>query len=296
MRILILGGTGLLGHKMWQRLSARLGDVYVTLRKSKKLYEKCGLFRSSKAIDQVELNDFSRLKNVLDDIKPAIVINCAGVTLRNPEATDTISSITMNALLPHKVLAWCKENGAKAIHFSTVCVFDGKDGHYDENSPPNARDIYGRTKSLGDLIDPQALTIRSSFIGRELQAGTELMEWFLSQRGKKIKGFRRAIFTGVTTSVMADIVADIIERFPDMSGLYHLSSEVISKHDLLGLLRDACKVDVEIEPDDAYECRRDLDDRKLRQAIGFRCPSWKQMAEDLAGESALYETWREDLS
>ncbi|OGS52843.1 MAG: hypothetical protein A3J79_09340, partial [Elusimicrobia bacterium RIFOXYB2_FULL_62_6] len=231
---------------------------------------------------------------LLDGIKPSVVINCSGITLRNPEAASTISSITINALLPHQILSWCKANGARTIQFSTVCVFDGKDGNYNEDFPPNAQDVYGRTKSLGDLIDPQALTIRSSFIGRELQAGTELLEWFLSQRGKRIKGFRRAIFTGVTTSVMADTVADIIERFPALSGLYHLSSEVISKHDLLVLLRDACQADVEIIPDDEFVCKRDLDDRRLRQAIGFSPPSWKQMAADLAGESTTYAAWRRE--
>lgn len=292
-RILILGGGGTLGHKLWQSLSQRFPDTYVTLRKSKSYYAKCPLFKSSSVVDKLDLRDLDALARTLSKIKPVIVANCAGVTLRSKEAGDKPANIETNALLPHRLEAWCAKNSARLIHFSTVCVFDGKKGGYDENSPSDALDLYGRTKSLGEVTGPCALTLRSSFIGRELFGGTELLEWFLDQKGKKIKGYRKALFTGLSTNRFAELVGDIIEKFPGLNGLYHVSSEVLSKYDLLVLMKAAFKLEVEIEPDDSFECRRDLNGIKFAKAAGFSCPPWKRLMAELAADPTPYEKWRQ---
>jgi dTDP-4-dehydrorhamnose reductase len=291
-RILILGGGGTLGHKLWQFMSAKYPDIYVTLRKSKAHYEKCGLFKSPKVVDGLDLRDFARLKIVLDEIRPSIIVNCAGVTLRSREAEDKLSNIAINALLPHIIVAWCIKNSARLIHFSTVCVFDGRIGNYDEDSPPDARDLYGITKMLGDVQAPCALTLRSSFIGREIFDGTELLEWFLAQNGKHVKGFCKALFTGLTTNRLAALVGELIEQFPGLNGLYHVTSETCSKYELLNLMKEAYKMVVEIEPDDTFECRRNLNGDKFIDATGFKCPSWRQMMFDMAADHTPYEQWR----
>ncbi len=292
MRILILGGGGMLGHKMWQHLRNRYKDVYVTIRKKKSYYKKSGIFNSDRVIESLDLSDFKKTERILSKIKPSVVINCAGVTLRSNEAEDITANITINALLPHKLYEWTKINGARLIHFSTVCVFDGNLGNYTESSLSTANDIYGKTKFLGEVCGDKAITIRSSFIGRELEYKKELLEWFLSQSGRRIKGYGEAIFTGITTNMMADIVYELIKRFPDLSGVYHISSEVISKYELLKLMRDAFKIDIEIELDNNVKCRRNLKDEKFRKATGFKCPSWRKMMYDLALDRTSYVSWR----
>jgi len=291
-RVLILGGGGTLGHKLWQLMPAKFPETFVAIRKPGAFYAKCGLFTGANVIDGLDLRDFSRLNQVLEEIKPSVIVNCAGVTLRSKEALDKVSAISINALLPHKLAEWCSKNGSRLIHFSTVCVFDGKTGDYTEDQLPDARDLYGMTKALGDVSSPSALTLRSSFIGREIFAGAELLEWFLEQKGKRIKGFSKAIFTGLTTNRLAELVGGIIETFPALNGLYHVSSETVSKYELLSILKEAYNLDVVIEPEDAFECRRNLNGSRFVEATGFKCPSWRRMAMEMAADPTPYGKWR----
>ncbi|MDD2806164.1 MAG: SDR family oxidoreductase [Elusimicrobiales bacterium] len=291
-RVLILGGGGTLGHKLWQYFSARLPNAWVTLRKDRAFYARCGLFSGPNVADKLDLRDFGALDRVLSEVKPSLVINCAGVTLRSKEAQDKNSAISINALLPHRLADWCARAGARLLHFSTVCVFDGKKGAYTEEDLPDARDLYGVTKALGDVSAPFALTLRSSFIGREIFGGPELLEWFLAQQGKKVKGYTRALFTGLTTNRLAALAWVLADKRPGLNGLYHVSSETVSKYDLLRLMKDAYKLDTEIEPDDSFEMRRDLKGERFAAAAGFACPPWKQMMAEMAADATPYETWR----
>lgn len=293
-RILIIGGGGTLGHKLWQLLPEKFPDTYVSIRKPKAYYEKCSLFNGPNVLDNIDLRDFGQLKVILKEICPSVIVNCAGVTLRSREAEDMFSNIAVNALLPHMLAKWCAENGARLIHFSTVCVFDGRLGNYDEYSPPDARDLYGITKMLGDVQAPCALTLRSSFIGREIFGGTELLEWFLGQNGKRIHGYRKALFTGLTTNRLAELVGELIEGFPSLNGLFHVSSEMVSKYELLSLMKEAYKIDVELEPDDKFECKRNLNGDKFINATGFKCPSWRAMMFDMAADQTPYKQWRSE--
>ncbi|MDA8130467.1 MAG: SDR family oxidoreductase [Elusimicrobia bacterium] len=291
-RILILGGAGTLGHKLWQVLPARFPHTFVSMRKKRDFYAKTGLFDVPNVIDGLDLRDFSAVGKMLDELRPSVIVNCAGVTLRSKEALDRNSAISINALLPHRLAEWCSRSGSRLIHFSTVCVYDGKKGGYTEEDPPDARDLYGITKALGDVNAPFALTLRSSFIGREIFAGTELLEWFLAQKGNKIKGFRRALFTGLTTNRLAALVGDLIEKHPLLNGLYHVSSEIVSKYDLLLMMREAYKLDVEIEPEEGFEMRRDLNGDRFASAAGFVCPTWKQLMTEMASDPTPYGSWR----
>ncbi|MFA4915065.1 MAG: SDR family oxidoreductase [Syntrophales bacterium] len=293
-RILVIGGGGSLGHKLWQFLPTKFPDTYVSIRKPKAYYENCGLFDGPNVVSGLDLRDFGQLKVVLKEICPSVIVNCAGVTLRSREANDKKSNIAVNALLPHELAEWGAKNRARIIHFSTVCVFDGRLGNYDENSPPDARDLYGITKMLGDVQTPRALTLRSSFIGREIFGGTELLEWFLAQNGKRVHGFRKVLFTGLTTNRLAELVGDLIEKFPRLNGLYHVSSETVSKYELLNLMKEAYKIDVEIEPDDKFECRRNLNGNKFIAATGFKFSSWRQMMLDMAADQTPYDQWKND--
>jgi len=292
-RVLILGVTGMLGHKLWQMCRSHF-DTFGTIRTPftsiafyKDLYEQNKIFAG---IDLVEV---SSLEALIANLRPSVILNAVGIVKQLKESKDPILSIKINALLPHELARIGAKYGCRIIHFSTDCVFDGKKGNYTEDDIPNATDLYGRTKALGEITGEHVLTIRSSIIGREVKRTTGLLEWFLSQRGKKsVFGYRKAIFSGLTTIQMAKVVIDIILNHPDLNGLYHISSQKISKYDLLKLIKDAFEIDIEIEPYDDFVCNRSLNGIRFVLATGFKCPSWPEMIAELAEDTTPYEEWR----
>jgi len=280
LRILILGGTGMLGHTLWQYFSSRFPDTYTTIRQSRKAYEKYELFTGDKVIDSVDTIDFRMLTGIMKCIKPDFILNCIGITKRRKEADMPIHSITLNALFPHKLVEWGRNNSAKIVNFSTDCVFDGEHGNYTEESPTNAADLYGKTKALGEIQGENALTLRSSFIGAELHEGTELLEWFLSQTGT-VKGFKNAIYSGLTTLELSRIVENILVNHADVTGIYNISSEPISKFDLLMLIKEKMHMGVEIVPDETVHYNRSLDSTKFRKEFNYTPLTWEAMVDEL---------------
>ena len=291
MRILILGGTGMLGHKLWQRLGARFADCQVTVRGTRAAYAHFGLFDDVRVIENVDVTDVRRLGGALETAAPDVIVNCVAVTKRREAPSGPAASVLLNAWLPNWLAEWAAVHGARLITVSTDCVFDGETGGYTEDDVPNAQDIYGRTKALGEIRTSNALTLRTSFIGRELGHGTELLEWFLAQSGTTVRGFRGAVYTGISSLYCADLIGDIIERFPKLNGLYQVTSEIVTKYDLLCLARAAFELDVKIEPDDTVKIRRNLDGTKFRQATGLSTPVWSEMMNDLAADPTPYGKW-----
>jgi len=175
------------------------------------------------------------------------------------------------------------------IHISTDCIFSGKRGNYTEADQSDAEDLYGRTKFLGEVsYTPHTITLRTSIIGRELRNRLGLMEWFLAQKGT-IKGYRNAIFTGFTTDELSRIILNYVIPRTDLTGIYQVSSNPISKYDLLMLANDAFEKNITITPDDEYKCDRSLDSTRFREATGYKPPSWPEMIAELAIPSPLYE-------
>ncbi len=291
MRIAILGASGLIGHKLTQKLSARFSDVVPVLHGKKARFSQYDLFQGHTTVEGMDVADHVAVFTQLEEIKPQVVLNCAGITKRRAEVNDPLTAIAVNSLFPHRLANWAKAHGVRIIHFSTDCVFDGSEGDYTESSVTTARDAYGQTKALGEIRYDHSLTIRSSFIGRELEVHSELLDWFLLQNGKKIKGFTRALYTGVSTIEMARVVGDLIEHHPEIGGLYQLSvPEPISKYDLLCLARDAHDIDVEIVPDEEFEIKPTLDGSRLRHDAGVVVPTWPEMMDALATERHFYKT------
>ncbi|HMH02005.1 MAG TPA: sugar nucleotide-binding protein, partial [Terriglobales bacterium] len=207
------------------------------------------------------------------------------------EAAMALPSITVNSLLPHKLAAMVKEWGGRVIHFSTDCVFSGKRGGYTEQDDSDADDLYGKSKFLGEVTTENALTLRTSIIGRELVEHKSLLDWFLSQNHKTVKGFKRVIYAGVTTNHMADVVTEIIRKSRPISGLYQVVSDPISKYDLLCLLRDAYRLDIEILADETVVSDRSMQGDKLRAATGYVSPAWPLLAKNLADDRTPYDQW-----
>ena len=235
-------------------------------------------------IKLMQLN-FAHLRGILHALNPEVVLNCIGITKRRPAVNDPLQAITVNSLLPHRLADWGNQNSCRVIHFSTDCVFDGSVGNYDEDSDTTGKDPYGKTKALGEIRYPHSLTIRSSFIGRELSEKSELLEWFLAQRGKRIRGFTKAWYSGVSTIQMCRVVGDIIEFHPELGGLLTLAMpQPIAKYDLLSIAKQAFGIDVEIEPDDSFETKPTLNGEKLQSTMNLELPSWQEMMEELASD------------
>jgi dTDP-4-dehydrorhamnose reductase len=291
MRLLILGGAGMLGHKLYQTFQPRY-ETWVTFRGSARDYAHLGLFDPARSIDGVDGFNFDSLTGALARARPDVVVNCIGIIKQLPTATDPITSLTINALLPHRLAALCRAAGARLFHISTDCVFSGRKGGYTEADVSDAEDLYGRTKFLGEVSGPGSLTLRTSIIGRELRTTSGLVEWFLSQRGQHVRGYTRAIYTGFTTLELARVIAQLIEAWPSLTGLYQVSSEPISKYDLLCQLAEAWRLPIEIEPDAAVAIDRSLDSTRFRQATGYTPPPWPDMLRELAGDPTPYTDWR----
>src|SRR5581483_8348081 len=190
-----------------------------------------GLFQESAVLSDVDARRFDSIIGAFAAAKPDAVINCIGIVKQRAEANDPIPSLEINARFPHRLAQLCRATGSRLIHISTDCVFSGKKGMYTEQDQSDAEDLYGRSKFLGEVGEPPALTLRTSIIGREIESRYGLVEWFLGSRGR-VRGFTGAIYSGFTTLEFSKIIARVLLDFPDLSGVYHVSSDPISKHDL----------------------------------------------------------------
>lgn len=292
----VLGAEGMLGHKALQVLSDRF-EVFATSRNQRDLWLSHPAFASidnARAKSGVDVCDLNAVAKVIADVNPQVVINCIGIVKQRDEAKAAVPSITVNALFPHQLADLCEAHGARLIHLSTDCVFSGRRGRYTEDDLPDPVDLYGRTKLLGELDRPGCLTLRTSIIGWELKQRSGLLEWFAAQRGRTIRGYRGAIYTGVSTAVLARLIGDLVVNHPDLSGMYQVASRPITKYDLLVRLCDALGWDdITIESDDEFQCDRSLIGTRFEAATGWVAPVWDEMVAELAAEWPQYQQWRE---
>ena len=284
MRLLILGGSGMLGHQLWRGLHAQ-HDTWVTLRRPVADFAVHSLFDEAKAIQFDDITDDTALERALGQAKPEAVINCVGLIKQRDEARDEALTLRVNAEFPRRLAKRCGEAGARLIHFSTDCIFAGTKGNYTESDPSDAADLYGQSKHQGEVADAHSVTLRTSVIGHELGTNLALLNWFLSQRGQAISGFTKAIYSGFTTLEMARIVDRILTQHPALSGVWHVASEPISKFALLQLCREKLGWEGVIEPNDEFVCDRSLNADRFNQATGYTPPSWEAMISELAQQS-----------
>lgn len=212
--------------------------------------------------------------------KPDIVLNCVGIIKQLPSSHNHLESLTINAILPHRLANYSKAMGSRLIHFSTDCVFSGKNGMYQETDLPDAYDLYGRSKLLGEVDYDNSVTLRTSIIGHELNSSNSLVDWFLSQSGN-VKGYRKAIFSGLPTIEIARVVGDYVIPDEQLSGLYHLSVHPINKFDLLSIISETYGKRIDITPDDQVEIDRSLNSDRFRLATGFKPKPWKQLIKEM---------------
>ena len=270
----------MIGSVMLQILSKKTEwDVKGTVRQeSTKILFTSNFEKQLIVIPDLNLKD--SLVDLFDRVQPDVVINCAGITKHLVSGNDPLALIPMNSLLPHRLLKLCNEMGSRLIHISTDCVFSGKKGSYTESDLADAQDWYGKSKALGEIISSNAVTLRTSTIGPELNSQHGLLEWFLFQ-SEVCKGYSRAIFSGLPTVVFAKIIRDIVIPRTSLSGLYHVGAEPISKFDLLQLIAQVYDKKIHIQVDDRLKIDRSLNVTKFYNATGYKSPDWPQLIKQM---------------
>lgn len=231
----------------------------------------------------IDVLDVGQLAAHVERIKPTVVINAVGMVKQLTGAKDPVACIELNALLPHRLAALCEQVGARLVQISTDCVFSGLKGGYTELDLPDPQDLYGRSKLLGEVDLPHALTLRTSIIGHELDAAHShsLIGWFLNQQGSA-RGFSRAVFSGLPTVELAQVIRDHVLPRPLLHGVYHVASEPINKFDLLTLVAQAYGKTIELQPCDELVIDRSLVAKRFSEATGYVAPPWPELVARMA--------------
>jgi dTDP-4-dehydrorhamnose reductase len=276
VKILVLGASGMIGSAVIRVMSERSDyEVSGTVRsESMKRFFSAPI--ADKMVAGVDVENHDSLVEVLNQLRPDVVVNCVGLTKHKLEADDLLMATQINTLMPHRLANLCKLIGARLIHISTDCVFSGEKGGYIESDFADAKDVYGKSKALGEIDYPNTITLRTSTIGHELNSTYGLLDWFLSQ-GKQCKGYNRAIFSGLPTVVFAQIIRDVVIPHKNISGLYHVASQPINKSDLLGLIAKVYGKSIQILPDERLVIDRSLNSNKFLVATGYVAPEWPEL-------------------
>lgn len=276
MRVLILGASGMLGNAMFRVFSEQPGNVVFGTVRSESARRHFAEQLQQNILGGVDVENQDSLARLFGAVQPELVINCVGLVKQLAESADPVLTIPINSLLPHRLAALCLVAGARLLHVSTDCVYSGVKGGYVESDFPDADDLYGRTKLLGEVDYPHAVTVRTSIIGHELAGSRSLINWFLAQEGT-VNGFTKAIFSGLPTVVLARVVRDVIAPRSELRGLYHVAAQPISKFDLLRLVADVYGKRIDIVPNDSLVIDRSLDPARFGAATGYSAPAWEDM-------------------
>ena len=287
---MILGAAGMLGHKVCQAFA---GDEPVGLvrRPAGDYSGRRAIFDGVRLLGGIDALAPRALEETIRELAPDVIVNCVGVVKQLAAAEDPYLAVSLNALLPHRLARLCGESGPRLVHVSTDCVFDGAKGGYRESDRVDAIDLYGRSKALGETTPGQAgaVTLRTSFVGRELGRPTHgLLEWLLARHGGAVDGFAGAIYSGLTSLELAGVIRRVVERHPELTGVYHVGGPPISKYDLLRLMVEIYGLDVEVRERGEPVIDRSLVSDRFRRATGYRAPSWREMIEKMFRDPTPY--------
>lgn len=279
-RVLVLGATGMLGHAALRLFAASEGiEAWGSARSPAALARLDASIRE-RVVTGVDVENTDSLVRLLGQVRPHLVLNAVGLVKQLADADDPLQAVPINALLPHRLARLCDLVGARLVHVSTDCVFAGTRGMYSEDDAPDAQDLYGRSKLLGEVDAPNAVTLRTSIIGPELSGAHGLIGWFLAQSGST-RGYTRAVFSGLPTVELARVIRDHVMPRPDLHGLYHVSAAPIAKHDLLKLVAQAWGKTIDIVPDDRVVIDRSLDSRRFHEATGYAPAPWPELVRTM---------------
>jgi dTDP-4-dehydrorhamnose reductase len=292
VRILVLGAAGMMGH-MACRVLGEDHEVIGTVRTGWSDAAPVARFLPrDRCLDGVDVLEAASLARAMSAATPDVVLNCVGIVKQLAAAKDAIASIECNSLLPHRLAVACRDHGARLVHLSTDCVFSGRTGGYRVDTIPDPVDLYGRSKLLGETSAEEGLTIRTSIVGRQLSGSSSFFEWVLSNRGGHVRGYERAVYTGLTTMALARVIERVLLAHPSLGGVWQVASTPITKLDLIRRLDALLDLDLEIEPDVDFQCDRSLDGSDFAAATGIVVPSWDDMLAEFAADQPAYG-WRD---
>ena len=286
--VIILGASGMLGHMLVRVLSPHHRVVGTTSSQYNAGSPLAKLLDRDSWISGIDVRSFNRIDQLVRETQPDVVINCVGVIKQKMESSSITDAITINSLFPHHLANLCQSHNCRLIHFSTDCVFEGTSGIKRASDTPNATDLYGTTKRLGEIAFGDSITIRSSIVGAQIVGNESLFQWAISQKGKSIKGFTGALYSGLTTMTMAKVILEIVDNFPQLSGVQQIASEAITKHDLLCKLNIALDLSLKISADNTLVCDRTLDGSEFAHQTGIEIPTWDEMIEEFASDQNFY--------
>jgi dTDP-4-dehydrorhamnose reductase len=276
-RLLILGASGMLGNAMVRFFSKCPGyAVYGSVRNHGSILALQNMAPMARFLPGVDIERIDSLTQIFASVRPDIVVNCVGIVKQLADAKDPLTALPVNALLPHRLARLAQLSGTRLIHFSTDCVFSGAKGNYIESDLPDANDLYGRSKLLGEVDYPNAITLRTSIIGHELGSNHSLIDWFLSQTDE-VQGYKKAIFSGLPTVEIARIIDAFVIPYADLRGLYHVSAEPINKFDLLSLVSKEYGKKIVIRPQTEFVIDRSLNSDRFRSATSFKPEPWPEL-------------------
>jgi dTDP-4-dehydrorhamnose reductase len=276
--VLVLGASGMLGNAVLRVFAEQPGwDVHGSARSAAALHHFAPPLRE-RIVTGVDVENPDQLAALLARTRPGLIVNCVGLVKQLAEAEDPLAALPVNALLPHRLARLAGLVGARLVHVSTDCVFSGSRGNYRETDTPDAHDLYGRSKLLGEVDQANAITLRTSIIGHELASAHGLVGWFLAQQGS-VRGYTRAVFSGLPTVELARVIRDHVAPRPDLHGLYHVSAAPIAKHDLLQIVARVYGKAIEVQPDARLVIDRSLDSTRFRQATGYEPPDWNELVQ-----------------
>ena len=284
----------MLGHKLVQVFSDRF-ETFCTVRGTFSEVQRYGIFALDRTIENVNALDFSSVESAIEITDPDVIVNAIGIIKQLPSSKDVVQTLKINSIFPHLVGELARERGFRFITLGTDCVFRGDKGNYSESDVPDAIDLYGRSKQYGEVSEKNCLTLRTSIIGRELTTSHSLIDWFLSQPGP-VKGYSHAIFSGFPTVLLAELIANVIEEYPDLHGLFQVSSEPISKLSLLRLVKDKLGLPIEIVDHPDFRLNRSLDSSAFRSVTGFHPLPWAEMVDTMFSDPTPYDEWRKPAS
>jgi len=287
-RILILGASGMLGHMLVRVLSPRHNVVGTTTSKYDEKSPLARMLSEGNWVDQVDVRNLPTVEKTIRDTEADVVINCVGVIKQKMESSNIMDAILINSLIPHQLANICSQAQSKLIHFSTDCVFDGSPGIKKVNDVPNATDLYGTTKRLGEVNYAPALTLRTGFVGRQLSGFEGLFEWVRSQRGKTIDGYQNAIYSGFTAMALSRIIRQIIEEHEQLSGLHQVAGNHINKFDLITKLNEYLDLNLTINRNTDFMCDRSMDGTEFTKLTDIAIPSWDDMLVEFAADQDFY--------
>ncbi|CDG15874.1 dTDP-4-dehydrorhamnose reductase family protein [Xenorhabdus doucetiae] len=286
-KILIIGANGMLGGSLLRHFSSCENYEVLGSTRNENSAQKLKKQGFDNIIPGISLESTENIDKLISEFKPDFLFNCVGIIKQLDSSKNHIESIEINALLPHKLAKICTKNQTKLIHFSTDCVFSGKNGLYKETDIADASDLYGKSKLLGEVLYDGHITLRTSIIGHEIDTCHSLVDWFLYQN-KAINGFSKAIFSGLPTCYVAEILEEYVLPNQSLAGLYHLSVDPINKYELLKLVNSIYNKNCNIYESKELVIDRSLDSSLFREKTGFIPEDWNSLIRKMNYEYKKY--------